>query len=32
MTLTYTEVWVLILGCAALTMLIKAWSGLPRRP
>lgn len=24
MTLTYTQVWVLILGCAALTMLIKA--------
>lgn len=25
MTLTYTEVWVLILGCAALTALIKAF-------
>ena len=24
MTLTHTEIWVLILGCAALTMLIKA--------
>lgn len=24
MTLSYTEVWVLILGCAALTMAIKA--------
>jgi len=23
-TLTYTQIWVLILGCAALTMLIKA--------
>ena len=25
MTLTYTEVWILILGCAALTALIKAF-------
>ena len=25
MTLTYAQVWVLILGCAALTMLIKAF-------
>ena len=25
MTLTYTQVWVLILGCAALTALIKAF-------
>lgn len=24
MTLTYAQIWVLILGCAALTMLIKA--------
>ena len=24
MTLTYTQVWVLILGCAAITVLIKA--------